>query len=119
MNQKTFELEINGKVVGFRFNMLTIGKAARLEKCSLNELFERLGISEEKHEPDLVTLIRFLFCASENYYDALSLKPVMDYGEFSDSMDMKNLEILKDKIAISFETPEIKNSEAPKESGQP
>lgn len=117
MNLKSFEIGINGKTIGFRFNMLTIGKATRLERCSINELFERLGVVSDK-EPDLITLIRFLYCAAENYYEARNEIIPISYAEFGDQMSMENLANLSNKLKTVFEAPEIKNQEAPRESGQ-
>lgn len=111
--QKIFELEIEGKHVGFRFNMLAFGEAARLENCNLNELFEKLGMTGNGNIPDIVTMNNFFFAAAKNYSKGKGLKIDFTEVDVSDWIDHYGFEKSLGMMTEALKVPAPKNQEAP------
>ncbi len=116
MVKKEFEMEIDGKTVGFRFNMLASGKACNILKCSMDELFFKLGLVKGS-TMDLEAALYFFFAAAQNYSE--SKGQVIDYTaqDVSDWLGHFGLEKSMTMMQEAFNAPEIKNQTAPKESG--
>lgn len=116
MASKVFEFQVGDKKVGFRFNMLAMGRACRLEKCTLDQLFERLGINESG-AVDLMAINNFLYAAAMNYTEGKSMTVDYTAPDVSDWIEEigydKTIQMVKDV----FKTPEIKNQPAPSETG--
>jgi len=119
MIKKIFIMEVDGKKIGFRFNMLCHGKACEFEKCSMGELWKRLGLTQEQ-ETNIVTLTNFFRAAAINYNegegDFENVPTAQDVSDWLDSIGyIKSIEMMTEH----FKTPKIKNQEAPtQEAGQ-
>lgn len=126
--QKVFEVEIEGVKRGFRFNMLAIGKACRIEQCDINELFNRV-IGEYEYDalgnriavirhPDVESMINFFHAAAINYHEGKSQEVNFTVQDVSDWLDHLGLERTSKMMAEALKTAKSKNQEAPIESGQ-
>jgi len=114
MNKRIIEKEIDGRLVGFRFNMLTLGKACQIEQCSVDELYKRLGMTikdgKQEQPTDIVTMSNFFFAAAVNYKDGKGEKvdfTATDVSEWLEYFDINEI------LMIAFKTPDLKNMEAP------
>lgn len=128
MVQKIFEIEIEGKTVGFRFNMLAIGKACKLESCDVTELFSRITGEVESDEqgnvvkvvrqPDIEAVLNFFFAAAVNYTEGNKQKVDFTAQDVSDWLDFLGLETAMRMIRENLTTTKSKNMEAPVNLGQ-
>ena len=117
--QKVFEVDVDGVKRGFRFNMLAFGKACRIEKCDITELFDRMiGNKEENRQPDIVAMLSFFFAAAENYTEGKGQKVDYTQQDVSDWLDTVGLAKAMDMMQEGLKTVKSKNQEAPIESGQ-
>ena len=114
MNKRIIEKEIDGKLVGFRFNMLTLGKACHIEQCSVDELYKRLGMTikdgKQEQPTDLITMNNFFFAAAVNYKDGKGEKVDFTATDVSDWLEYFDINEI---LIMAFKTPELKNTEAP------
>lgn len=127
MTKRILEKEIDGKLVGFRFNMLTIGKACQLEKCSVDELYKRLGMTVKnigtKEEPlmvqeqatDLISITNYFYAAAVNYKEGKGDKVDFTPTDVSDWLEHFDINEI---LMMAFKTPDLKNTEAPQKTGQ-
>jgi hypothetical protein len=118
MLSKTFEFPVGDKTVGFRFNMLSHGKACRLENCRIDQLFERIGLSENKEGIDLVSICNFFYAAAINYTEGKGLKVDYTVQDVSDWLEHNGIDKTMEIMRSAMQTPEIKNQEAPSETEQ-
>ncbi len=95
-----------------------MGKACRLEKCTLDQLFERLGIAGEESKVDLVTINNFFYAAAINYTEGKGLPVDFTAQDVSDWLDENGLDKTMQMMKEAIQTPEIKNQAAPSETGQ-
>jgi hypothetical protein len=122
MNKRILEREIDGKVVGFRFNMLALGKACQLENCSVDELYKRLGMTVknigtkevpnmvQEQPTDLIAINNFFYASAIVYKEGNGEKvdfTAIDVSDWLEHFDMNEL------LMIAFKTPDLKNTEAP------
>lgn len=108
-------MEVDGKKVGFRFNMLSLGKACELEKCDMGQLWKRLGVTQEQ-ETNIVTLTNFFRAAAINYNEGEGdFQTVPSAQDVSDWLDSIGLVKALEMMVSQFKVPEIKNVKAPKE----
>jgi hypothetical protein len=111
MVKKIFEMEVEGAKRGFRFGMWTNGKACELEKCTIDELFERLGITGGS--PSIMTLTNWFFAAAICYANGNKSEVDFTSQDVSDWIDFYGLEKSMKMMTEAFSTPDIKNNEAP------
>lgn len=116
MVKKIFEMEVDGKTVGFRFNMLCMAKACKIIGCSMDELFQKMGMVKG-YEMDLEAAMNFFYAAAINYNEGKKKEIDFTVQDVSDWIDYFGLAKMSEMIKESFEAPEIKNQTAPKESG--
>jgi len=114
MNKRILEREIDGKVVGFRFNMLALGKACQIENCSVDELYKRLGMTikdgKQEQATDLIAMNNFFYASAIVYKEGRGEKvdfTAIDVSDWLEHFDMNEL------LMIAFKTPDLKNTEAP------
>jgi hypothetical protein len=114
MNKRILEREIDGKVVGFRFNMLALGKACQIENCSVDELYKRLGMTikdgKQEQATDLIAMNNFFYASAIVYKEGKCEKvdfTAIDVSDWLEHFDMNEL------LMIAFKTPDLKNTEAP------
>ena len=105
-------MEVDGKTVGFRFNMLAFGKACELEGCDLTQLYSRLGIYGG--DTNLLALNHFFFAAAINYAEGKNLPIDFTKQDVSDWLDIYGIEKSMEMMTDAFKSPQIKNAEAPK-----
>jgi len=117
--QKVFEVEIEGVKRGFRFNMLALGKACRIEQCDINELFNRLlGSKEDNRQPDIVSMMNFFHAAAINYAEGNKQEVDFTAQDVSDWLDHFGLTQTMEMMTEGLKTAKSKNQEAPIDSGQ-
>lgn len=121
MIKKVFEIEIDGVQRGFRFNMLSIGKACRLENCDVSELISRV-VGEVKDDvvvraPDLQAMVNFFFAGAVNYCEGKGIKVDFTAQDVCDWLEHIGLEKTKELLYENLKVSS-KNMEAPIEAGQ-
>lgn len=116
---RIIEKEVDGKTIGFRFNMLTLGKTCQFEKCSVDELYKRLGLTlkegKQEQPTDLNAMINYFYSAAICYKEGKGEKidfNLQDVAEWIEVCDVNEL------LSVAFNVPDIKNQTAPIESGQ-
>lgn len=127
MVKRVLEKEIDGKLVGFRFNMLALGKACQIEGCSVDELYKKLGMTVKnigtKEEPvmvqeqptDLITLTNFFFASAVIYKEGKGERVDFTTADVSDWLEYFDV---NETLSLAFKTPDLKNTEAPQKTGQ-
>lgn len=118
MVKKIYEMEVDGKTVGFRFNMLAFGKTCEMEGCSLDELYQKLGLGKVKQDPSIVTLNNFFFCAAVNYAEGKNIPVDFTPPDVSDWLDFYGIENSISMMTEAFKVPVIKNYQALEKPGQ-
>jgi hypothetical protein len=116
MASKVFEFQVGEKTIGFRFNMLAMGRACRLEDCTLDQLFARMGINQSG-TADLMAVTHYLYAAAMNYTEGKGL--LVDYKapDVADWIEEIGYDKTLKMIEAVLLTPETKNQEAPSETG--
>lgn len=117
MVKKEFEFEVEGKKVGFRFNMLAFGKACEIEKCSLDDLFMKLGIGEEGNV-NIITMNNLFYAAAINFYEGRGLEIDFKAQDVSDWLDFIGIQSATEMMKEQFKVPEVKNEKALETAGQ-
>jgi hypothetical protein len=119
LQPKIIEKEVEGKTIGFRFNMLSIGKACKIEKCSVSELYKRLGMTIkdglQEQPTDLETLTNYFYAAAIVYKEGKGEKVDFNPVDVSDWLEYFDVNEL---LLVAFNAPDIKNQTAPIQSGQ-
>jgi len=101
-------MEVDGKTVGFRFNMLAFAKTCELEGCDLTELYVRLGL-EKGENTNLISLNNFFFAAAINYAEGKNLPIDFTKQDVSDWLDIYGIEKSMEMMTEAFKSPQIKN----------
>jgi len=119
--KKIFEKEIDGVTVGFRFNMLTLGKACEMESCSVDQLYQRLGMTvkdgKQEQPTDLKALVNFFTAAAINYKEGKNEKVDFTSHDVADWLDAMPDDITE-IMSMAFNVPLIKNQTAPQTGGR-
>ena len=123
--KKVFEKTIGDEKVGFRFNMLTLGKACELEKCSMDELYKRLGMTvkkgkggkiEQEQPTDINALCTFFYAAAICYKEGNNEAINFTKHDVADWLDYLGNDI-GDIMSMAFNVPSLKNQTAPQTEG--
>lgn len=123
--RKVFEFDL-GRKVGFRFNLLTLGKAAKYSGCSVDEVQKKMGLTLKKEgenyiqeqKPDIEVFCNFFFAAAENYAISKNIAIDFDAQDVSDWIEAVGEARIQEMINAAFFTPILKNTEAPQTEGQ-
>lgn len=106
------EIDILGEKRGFKFGMASMAMLCQLEKCTLNEVQEKLGKGE------IGTNLNLYYSAAVQFA-RLFKKQEPTYEEVCNWIDHLSEDQNKEAVSAAFATYEDPNQTAPEKAGQP
>lgn len=107
MQRKVFEIEVDGVVRGFRFNMLSHAKAEKLLETDL------VGLAKRISQKDLEAILIMMYAGAVNYTEGKGLKVDYTAADVTDWLESAGLEKVQEMLLEAMKTPTPKNLEAP------